>query len=92
MDFKKANCHNTTFLCLSNYDRLVTMVFQDLITSRKENENFFGTHFSDIVVYNFFIDEFATAAILHPESSLEVYKNLASVTVCKNENKQSRNS
>lgn len=92
MDFKKANCHNTTFLYLSSHDGLVIMVFQDLITRHKENENFFGTHLSDIIVYNFFIDEFATAAILNPGNSLKVYKNLASVTVCKKENKQSRNS
>lgn len=90
MNFKKANCH-TTFLGPLGYKGLVTMVFQDFITSCKERETFSGTHLSDIILYNFFIDEFLTAAILHPESSLKVYKNLASVIVRKKESKQSRN-
>lgn len=90
-DFMKANCH-TTFLGALSYDTLVTIVFQDLITSCKEKEHFFEAHLSDIIVHNIFIDEFTTAAISHPESSLKVHKNLASVTVCKKENNQSRNS
>lgn len=90
-DFKKANCH-TTFLCLSSHDRLVTMVFQDLITSCKEKQNFLEHIHQTLLYIIFLIDEFTTAAMLHPESSLKVYKNLASVAVCKKENKQSGNS
>lgn len=64
-NFKKASCH-TTFLGPLNYESLLTMVFQNLITSYKEKENSFEVYLSDIIVYNFFIDEFSTAAVLYP--------------------------
>lgn len=83
---------HTTFLVALSCDRLVTIVFQDLITSCKEKGIFLESIYQTLLYIIFFIDEFATAAILHPESSLKVYKNLASVTVCKKEKKQSRNS
>lgn len=73
---------------------LVTMVFQDLITSYKEKKMIvWEAHLSNLNVY-IFIEELATTGIFHPTSSLKLYEDLTSVadpfTECKKENKQMR--
>lgn len=87
--FQIATPHSCIFQATTDWSPWYFRIWLPAAKKRKV----FLEHIHQTLLYIIFlIDEFTTAAILHPESSLKVYKNLASVAVCKKENKQSGNS